>query len=525
MPQIRATDTEPQLGPSDCPTQYRHPFHMRPLTAPASPAVAHSPDATSWRPSVTQLVIALTLLGGVLRFATLNVSSVELDESATLLLVHRGLGGMLSHLSQSESTPPLYYVLVWAWTKVFGAGPVGFRSMSALVGTITIPVMYLAGREISTRVGVWAALLTTLSPSMFFFSQQARAYGLLVLLSAAAFVAWQRALRDPGARRLALWSALSALAILAHYFAAFLFIAEAAMLIARLGWRRVLLPIGAVVIVGLALAPLAIAQRNEGKSNWIEQQSLPRRIAESMKIFTVGAYGPLVLFALVLAIVLVGCAIVLVARRGSASEQRGARDAAIVAAGAIVLPLLLAATHLVDVYDGRNMLAFFVPFTVVVAAGLGAARAPRAGALVGGVLCAIYVAMIVSANAIPDYQRDNWRGVAHSLGKPTTSRLIVAEAFSASPLSIYMGKLSDAAASVPPVREVDFVALRHLRTVGPPQAAVVPTSPPAGFRLAGVTRSESFAISRFVASSAVAPKASELAELSRIGDTEPILQR
>jgi hypothetical protein len=179
----------------------------------------------------------------------------------------------------------------------------------------------------------------------------------------------------------------------------------------------------------------------------------------------------------------------------------------------------------VDVYDGRNMLSFFVPFTVVVAAGVGAIGAPRAGALVGGVLCAIYVAMIVAANAIPEYQRDNWRGVAHSLGKPRSSRLIVAEAFSGAPLSIYMGKLSDAAAPVPAVREVDFVALRHLRTVGSPQAAVVPTTPPVGFRLAGVIRTESFAISRFVAASAVAPNASELADLSRIGDAEQILQR
>jgi hypothetical protein len=85
--------------------------------------------------------------------------------------------------------------------------------------------------------------------------------------------------------------------------------------------------------------------------------------------------------------------------------------------------------------------------------------------------------------------------------------------------------LSDAAASVPAVHEVDFVALRHLRTVGPPQAAVVPRVAPAGFRLAGITTTESFAISRFVAASAVAPKVSELAHLSGIGGAEPILQR
>ena len=480
--------------------------------------------------STAQLVIALTVLGGALRFATLNVSSIELDESATLILVHRGFGGMLSHLTSSESAPPLYYILVWAWTKVFGAGAVGFRSFSALIGTLTIPVMYAAGREISPRTGAWAALLTTVSPSMYFFSQEARAYALLILFCAAAFVYWQRTLKQPSARNLAMWSAMSILALLTHYFAAFLFIPETLVLALRLSPRRVLAPAAAVALVGLALVPLAASQRADGKTNWIEDLTLPRRVAESMKMFTVGVYGPLVLEALVLALLISAAAVVLVWRRGDARERAGARDAAIVAGIALALPLLLAATHLVDVYDGRNVLAFWVPFALLVAAGLGAARAPRAGALLGGALCAICLAMIVAANAIGDYQRDNWRGIGRALAKPPRARLILAEPHSVGPLSIYMGPLSTVSAHVPRVAEVDFIALRHLRTVGPPQAAVVPTSPPPGFRLAGVTRRETFAISRFTAPRPTAPALASLIALSvnrALGQTtaETILQR
>lgn len=467
-------------------------------------------------------MIALTVLGGVLRFATLNVSSIELDESATLILVHRGFAGMLSHLTQSESAPPLYYILVWAWTKVFGAGAVGFRSFSALIGTLTIPVMYAAGRQISPRAGVWAATLTTVSPSMYFFSQEARCYALLVLFSAAAFVAWQRALQDPGGKRLALWAGMSVLAVLTHYFAAFLFIPEAVVLARRLGWRRVWAPAGVVALVGLALVPLAISQRADGKTNWIEESSLPRRVAESIKMLTVGIYGPLVLFALVLAVLITAAAVVLVFRRGNEHEQRGARDTAVIAIVAIVLPLLLAVTHLVDVYDGRNVLACWIPLTVLVAAGLGTARARRSGALLGGTLCAIFVAMIAAANAIPDYQRDDWRGVAHSLARPAVARIIVVKPHSAGPLSIYMGSLSTISTRVPPTREVDFVALRHLRTVGPPQAPVVPSSPPAGFRLAGVTRKEAFAISRFVATKTTTLTVASLSRISHQANAEVI---
>jgi hypothetical protein len=232
-----------------------------------------------------------------------------------------------------------------------------------------------------------------------------------------------------------------------------------------------------------------------------------------------------VLFALVLAVLIAAAALVLVLRHGDGHEKNGARDAAIVAAGAIALPLFLAVTHLVDVYDGRNVLAFWVPFAVLLATGLGTARARRSGALLGGALCAIYLTMIVAANAIPDYQRDNWRGSAHSLAKPNAARLIVAEAHAVFPLSIYMGPLTTVSARLPAVREVDFLALRHLRTVAGPQAPVVPTSPPPDFQIAGVTRTETFAISRFRAGRPTTPSAAALVRASGISDAEVILQR
>lgn len=85
-------------------------------------------------------LVALTVLAGVLRFATLDVQSFWLDESVTVGLVREDLGGMLSAIPDSESTPPLYYVLAWGWAKLFGTGEVGLRSLSALFGTATVPV-------------------------------------------------------------------------------------------------------------------------------------------------------------------------------------------------------------------------------------------------------------------------------------------------------------------------------------------------------------------------------------------------
>jgi mannosyltransferase len=473
---------------------------------------ARGSDATqTWGPlGLTQLrhsravqaVIALTVLAGALRFATLGVQSIWLDESATMLLVRRSFSGMLSHLASSESAPPLYYILVWVWTKLFGATPDGFRSFSALVGTLTVPVMYLAGKRVSVRVGIWAAALAACSPALYYYSQEARCYGLLIFFSAIAFVLWQRALQQPSGKRLAAWSAVSTLALLTHYFAVFLFIPEAVVLLWRLGWRRTLIPTGAVVLVGIALTPLAASQYgNGGKVGWIEEATLVSRVGETAKEFVVGVYGPLEIFSAVLGALLIGVALLIVLKRSQEQERSVARDAAIVAIAGVAIPLLPAAVHAIDVFDGRNVLAAWVPFAVLVAIGVGGAKAGKTGAAAGIGLCAISLAVIFAINAIPSYQRDDWRGAAHAL--PTTAttgpRAIVAERYASLPLSIYLPSLHQSSAPVLLAREVDLITLRTRRTGGAPYAPVIDTHAPSGFVLAGVRDAEAFAIVRFTA--------------------------
>jgi mannosyltransferase len=482
-----------------------------------------SADSRLWRPGT--VVIALTLGAAALRFGTLDVQSIWLDESATMILVHRGFAGMLSHLSSSESAPPLYYVLVWIWTRLFGAGPLGFRSFSALAGTLTVPVMYVVGRRISVRAGLWAAALTAVNPAMYYYSQEARAYALVVLLSAAALVFWQRALDRPSRRNLWLWAGMSSLAVLTHYFAAFLFVPEMLLLVARQGWRRTYAPLAAVALVGAALVPLAARERADGKTDWIEAASLASRVGESAKQFLVGLYGPVEILTALLTALLAAGALALLLRYGERRERQGGRDMAILAGAGLALPALLAATRLVDVFDGRNVIAAWVPCAVTIAIGLGLTRAPRAGAALGACLCAISLAVIVAINALPGYQRDDWRAAARALPATTAGRVIVSTENASLPLSIYLPATSPFAGASVSTRELDFIALRTRRTGRSPLPPVVPTSPPPGFRPAGGRRSETYAVARFLAPR---PVSVSVATLRRIGGepkAEVIVQR
>jgi mannosyltransferase len=469
-------------------------------------------------------VLALAVFAAALRFGTLDVQSAWLDESATIVLVRRGLGGMLSHLSASESTPPLYYTLVWVWTKVFGTGVIGFRSFSALVGTLTVPVMYLAGRRISPRVGCWAAALTAVNPAMYYYSQEARAYALLILFSAAAIVFWGRALDTGDRRALGWWAAMSIFALMTHYFAVFLFIPEAVMLVSRLGLRRVRLPIGAIVLTGVALLPLAVSERRSGKGNWIEDSSLLSRAAEAPKQFLVGLYGPEEIITVLVTGLLAAGAMTLIVYRAGARERELARQLAILAAGGVLVPLILAFSHIFDAFDGRNVIAGWVPCALVVAIGIAGTGARRAGAAIGAGICLISLLVIVGIDTKPAYQRDDWRAVARGLPAHISATVVVTPENGQLPLGIYVSGLEQASSGSVLTREVEFVALRVRQTGRAPSAAAVPVRAPAGFRLAGIERTETYAISRFVAPRPVNTSASALRRMGPEAGSEVLIR-
>src|SRR5919112_1333049 len=94
----------------------------------------------------------ITVVGALLRFVTLGDQSYWGDEGVTVALVRMSFGDMLDTIPKWESTPPLYYALAWVWTRALGSSEEwGLRSLSAVAGAVTIPVLYAAACTLVTR--------------------------------------------------------------------------------------------------------------------------------------------------------------------------------------------------------------------------------------------------------------------------------------------------------------------------------------------------------------------------------------
>ncbi len=416
----------------------------------------------------------LTALGAALRFASLDVQSFHHDEVITAARVIPGsFTDMLHAVKGSESNPPLYYVLAWAWAKASGTGEFGLRSLSALFGLAAVPLAYCIGAELaSRRAGLIAAALVAVNPMLIWYSQEARSYAVLVFFCAASLFFFARALRTRGGRDLALWALTSALALCSHYFAVFAVAIEALWLLVALRsrWRVVLPALAAVALVGLALLPLIDAQVNPKHIGWIDFTPLSTRFFQTGISFLIGETGHVIAepprerYAL-LPVALIGVALLLVAFRGSRSERRGAAVGLVVGLGVAALALL-AVVFGKDYIVERNLLPALVPLAVAAAIGFAVDGARRLGLLLAVVLCAYWIAFGVHVTQTPNLQRPDFRAITDELGPPRVPRAIVSWKLAADPIRFY---LRDHALRIysgeTPMREIDVISKS---TVGQP---------------------------------------------------------
>ncbi len=426
------------------------------------------------------LLAGIIGVAALVRFATLDHQGYDHDEAVTAWRVlHGGLGGTLHVVASTERSPPLYYLLAWLWSKLFGTGEVGLRSLSALIGTLTVPAAYLAARELSgARAGLVAAALVAVNPYLVWYSQEARSYALFVLFAAWGLYLFVRCLRDPSPRNLAWWAAASALALCSHYFAAFVVGAEGLWLIAR-GWprRAPVLALAAPVAVGLALLPLAIAQEGSGRRNLFTGVPLARRAAETVFGYTASQEpGPFAgsaqvrhfRYAVVAGgLVLAAIALALLLRRASDRERRGGLTVAAVAAAAIALPFALAAVG-VDYIDPRNLIGSLVPFLVAAAVGFGCARAGRLGLGAAAASLALFCVVLVAVFESGQMQRPNWREAAAAMGPPSGPRILVVARNGNEPIAYYRHAREFRPPHFTGERVDEIDVLSKLHTITPP---------------------------------------------------------
>jgi len=142
------------------------------------------------------LLLSLILLLGIfLRFYTIGDESFWLDETATATAIRdydffeifsNGFirGNVTPEYFVGHNTDlPLYYSILYFWTRLFGVSELSLRLLSALFGSLSILLVYFVARELTdNKVALLSSFIFSLSMLNIVYSQEARLYSLLTFI-------------------------------------------------------------------------------------------------------------------------------------------------------------------------------------------------------------------------------------------------------------------------------------------------------------------------------------------------------
>ncbi|MCK4410369.1 MAG: glycosyltransferase family 39 protein, partial [Candidatus Eisenbacteria sp.] len=242
----------------------------RSIANPVDPAPAAGADvgARTLRVALPLLV----LLGALLRFYRLGGQSFWVDEILTLKAAN--IGESLGFRDVFSNIQGPFHALLIHFVAKLSTSEVALRSLSAVAGTGTIPLVYLLGRDMAgRRAGLVAAALFAVSPFSVWYSQEVRNYSLVILLSAAStLAAWRIITR--GGRAWVLYVASVTLALYSNLSAAFLWLAHTVFGLGRLvRERRLWKWAAACLVIAVLFLPVFL-----GLIRWVEVDEVGDRV-------------------------------------------------------------------------------------------------------------------------------------------------------------------------------------------------------------------------------------------------------
>ena len=132
-----------------------------------------------------KLILIIYFIGLILRLHDLGRESFWFDEVYSIDMARQNLVGIVKTIYvESDNNPPLFYMIMHFWVKIFGISESTFRFPSAIISSFSVLVIYKLGKLLFNKnIGLFAALLLATSVFNITYAQEARAYSSMVFLA------------------------------------------------------------------------------------------------------------------------------------------------------------------------------------------------------------------------------------------------------------------------------------------------------------------------------------------------------
>ena len=127
----------------------------------------------------------ITVLGIILRLVGIDKpEGLWNDEYISWFVASHPFGGGFLTELKAQCHMPFYYLYLKAFMAWGGQSDLLLRLSSVAAGALSIIVMYFVGAQKNKKIGLIAALMTSISSFLIYYSQEVRLYSVLFLFSA-----------------------------------------------------------------------------------------------------------------------------------------------------------------------------------------------------------------------------------------------------------------------------------------------------------------------------------------------------
>ena len=147
--------------------------------------VSSRPRALSWRDPVVVDTVAFVGVLLVVAFLWSRQRGVVYwhDEGISIGIASHPLTE-IPRLLRQDGSPPLYYLILHGWMRVFGSTEPATHLLSLLFSMGSVVAAWWAGRSLfGRRVGWFLVALAAVNPFLAFYANETRMYSLVVLLT------------------------------------------------------------------------------------------------------------------------------------------------------------------------------------------------------------------------------------------------------------------------------------------------------------------------------------------------------
>lgn len=129
-----------------------------------------------WR-KLELMIWLILIIALFLRLINLS-QSLWLDEAINVVFARSSsFWWFITKYPIGDFHPPGWFALLWVWGHIFGFSEMAVRLPSVILGTVTVGLLFLLGKELfGKKVGLLAAFLLSIAPLHVYYSQEARMY-------------------------------------------------------------------------------------------------------------------------------------------------------------------------------------------------------------------------------------------------------------------------------------------------------------------------------------------------------------